>query len=211
MIERASGLVLRTQPLSETSLIVRWLTPEFGRIDTAAKGACRPKSPFRGKLDLFYEAEFCFSRSRRSDLHTLTEVSLRDIHPLLRTDLGRLRQAAYCAALVEQSTERETPLAGIFELMHGLLQHLAADPPRARTIFSFELRLLRELGLKPDPAGRRLSPEAAHLMEALTDSTWQELDSLKPGATAITELRQFLHGFLIYHLGRLPEGRSAAL
>jgi hypothetical protein len=25
------------------------------------------------------------------------------------------------------------------------------------------------------------------------------------------ELRQFLHGFLIFHLGRLPKGRAAAL
>ena len=65
MIETASGLVLRTRPLTETSLIVHWLTPQSGRIATVAKGARRPKSPFRGKLDLFYLADFSFVRSRR--------------------------------------------------------------------------------------------------------------------------------------------------
>src|ERR1051325_1928226 len=105
MIERAQGLVLRTRPFTETSLIVQWLTPEFGRLDTVAKGARRPKSPFRGKLDLFYLADFSFVRSRRSTLHVLREVSLRETQNELRQELHYLQQAAYCAALIEQATE----------------------------------------------------------------------------------------------------------
>src|SRR5512140_207827 len=105
MIQTTEGLVLRTRPLTETSLIVCWLTPDCGRISTVAKGARRPKSPFRGRLDLFYEAEFSFRRSRRSELHTLNEVVLRDTHAGLRQDLAYLQQASYCAALVEQTTE----------------------------------------------------------------------------------------------------------
>src|SRR5881628_2420946 len=105
MIHSATGLILRTRPLTETSLIVNWLTLEFGRISTVAKGARRPKSPFLGKLDLFYEADFSFTRSRRSELHTLREVSLRDLHPALRQELGYLQQASYCGRLIEQATE----------------------------------------------------------------------------------------------------------
>ena len=41
MIQNATGLILRTRPLTETSLIVHWLTPDFGRIATVAKGARR--------------------------------------------------------------------------------------------------------------------------------------------------------------------------
>ena len=77
MIESATGIILRTRPLTETSLIVNWLTAEHGRISTVAKGARRPKSAFAGKLDLCYEAEFTFTRSRRSELHALREVSMR--------------------------------------------------------------------------------------------------------------------------------------
>ena len=71
MEERSQGIILRIRPLTESSLIVHWLAPESGRLSTVAKGAKRPKSPFRGKLDLFFAAEFSFHRSRRSDLHTL--------------------------------------------------------------------------------------------------------------------------------------------
>src|ERR1041385_483360 len=64
MEERTTGIILRTRPLTETSLIVQWLTPDLGRIATIAKGARRPKSPFRGQLDLFYQAGFRFRRTR---------------------------------------------------------------------------------------------------------------------------------------------------
>ena len=133
MIESATGLILRTRPLTETSLIVLWLTPDFGRIATVAKGARRPKSPFAGKLDLFYLADFSFSRSRRSDLHNLREVSLRETHKALRQELGCLRQASYCAILVEQTTETETPLPAVYELMRGLLEHLMKHPSLLRS------------------------------------------------------------------------------
>ena len=86
MVERAQGLILRTRPLTDTSLIIHWLTPDFGRIATVAKGARRPQSPFRGKLDLFYLAEFSFSRSRRSELHALREVVLRETRSALREE-----------------------------------------------------------------------------------------------------------------------------
>ena len=211
MIENAAGLVLRTRPLTETTLIVHWLTPNLGRLATVAKGAHRPKSPFRGKLDVFYQADFSFSRSRRSELHTLREVSLRETHSNLRTDLSLLQQAAYCAALVEQTTENETPLQHVFELMIGLLAHLTAKPLPAPTIFSFELKLLTELGLKPDLAKSSLSPGTQQLVNAFAENDWPVVARLKPTAVQAAELDHFLHGFLIYHLGRIPKGRDSAL
>jgi len=211
MIETSAGLVLRTRLLTETSLIVHWLTPGLGRIATVAKGARRPKSPFRGKLDLFYLADFSFRRSRRSELHTLTEVALRESHRPLRKDLHRLQQASYCAALIEQTSETETPVPALFELVRGLLAHLCAQPVAPKTVLAFELKLLRELGLMPEMDQTRLKPETAGVAEAFASADWPQLDGLQPDALQMTELRQFLHGFLIYHLDRLPKGREAAL
>jgi DNA repair protein RecO (recombination protein O) len=211
MLETAKGLVVRTRPLTETSLIIQWLTPDLGRLATVAKGALRAKSPFRGKLDLFYLADFSFSRSRRSELHTLREVSLRETHRRLRQELAYLRQASYCAALIEQTTETETPLPGVFELICGLLRHLPAQPAQAQSIFAFELKLLNELGLEPDLAQSKLTAGTRQLAQAFTGSEWPLIARLKPSGAQVTELKQFLQGFLIYHLERLPGGREAAL
>jgi DNA repair protein RecO (recombination protein O) len=211
MIETATGLVLRTWPLTETSLIIHWLTPQFGRLATVAKGARRPKSPFRGKLDLFYLADLSFSRSRRSELHNLREVSLRDPHSALRQDLGYLEQASYFAALLEQATETETPLPAIFELMRSALDYLPTRPPEPQTVFAFEFKLLNELGLQPDLEQSRLNPGTKQLARALTESDWLMLGRLKPSAAQLAELSQFLNAFLTFHLGKTPKGRIAAV
>src|SRR5215471_2988409 len=209
--ESTTGLILRTRPLTETSLIVHWLTPELGRVATVAKGARRPKSPFHAKLDLFYACDFSFVRSARSELHTLREAVVRDIHERLRHDLGWIQQAAYAAALIEQTTETDTPLPEIFALFASLLEFLPQQPPKPRTVFAFELKLLRELGLEPDPRDTRLAPQAQDLLAGLAESDWVDLLSLQPSAAQVRAVQQFLHGFLLYHLGKLPEGRHAAL
>ena len=210
MIESATGIILRTRPLTETSLIVNWLTPNFGRISTVAKGARRPKSPFAGKLDLFYEAEFSFSRSRRSELHTLREVSIRQTHPVLRQDLESLQQAAYSAALVEQVTETGTPLPALFELMRGLLDHLQRQASQAQAIYAFELKLLNELGLMPDLDKSHLTPGAKRIVLALSLSEWSAVSRLKLSRCQNVELQEFMREFLIFHLGGIPRGRGGA-
>src|SRR5580765_2218556 len=149
MDERTQGLVLRTYPLTETSLIVHWLTSDFGRIATVAKGARRPKSAFRGKLDLFHLCDLLVTRSRRSELHTLKEVSLIDAHGTLRNDFDRLRKVVYAAALVEQATETDSPVPELFELLISFVQAVARDATET-LVLAFELKLLSLLGLTPN-------------------------------------------------------------
>lgn len=211
MTESATGLVLRIYPLTETSLIVHWLTPQFGRISTAAKGARRPKSPFAGKLDLFYEADFSFSRSRSSNLHTLREIRLLETHCGLRTDIRKLRQAGYAAAFVEQTTETETPLPEIHTSLRGFLKHVCAQAPTPPSVFALELKLLHELGLNPNVNTTPLMPGTRKIMGALADHSWAKAARLRLTPAQTDELRRFLHGFMIFHLGRLPTGRAGAL
>lgn len=210
-IERAHGLILRTRPFTETSLIVNWLTQEHGRISTIAKGSRRAKSPFRGKLDLFYQCEFNFQRSRRSELHTLREVVLQETNAVLRHELGYLQQASYCSALIEQTTEKETPLPVIFELMRTFLHALPLVGPQPQSIFSFELKLLAELGLKPNIEESKLTPGARHIAKALAEKSWTATTRLKLSDAQVAELRQFLHGFMIFHLGKIPGGRNRVI
>jgi len=211
MIETASGIILRTRLLTETSLIIHWLTPELGRLATVAKGARRAKSPFAGKLDLFYAADFSFSRSRSSELHNLREVNLHETHSAIREDISKLQQAAYAAAFLEQATETESPLPEIFELVRGFLKLLCAQPPQPQNILALELNLLRELGLAPDLEETRLAPGTKKIVQALQTGDWSSGARLKLSAAQLSELSQFLHGFLMNHLGRLPRGRAAAL
>ena len=209
--ERTNGVILRTRLLTETSLIVNWLTPDLGRISTVAKGARRSKSSFRGKLDLFYEAEFSFQRSRRSELHTLREVSLISTRPALRTDLERIQQAAYFVNLLEQTTERETPLPEyhrLFEESLGFLEHHA---PRPQTVFAFEFRLLERQGLEPDIEGSSMSEGTKAIARRFREEGWANLSLLQLTLVQKTELDRFLQSYLLMQLDRIPSSRHAAL
>jgi DNA repair protein RecO (recombination protein O) len=210
-LERTTGLVLRTRPLTETSLIVQWLTRDFGRMATVAKGARRPKSPFRGQLDLFYLADLSFAKSSRSALHNLREARLLESHAGLRSELIYLQQASYCAMLIEQTAEPDAPMPSVFESFSRLLGQLAQHAARPQTIFAFEMKWLQELGLQPRLADSRLTPGARKLLERLLEMDWPEIFQLRLSAAQVTEIRLYLHGFIIYHLDRIPRGRSAAI
>jgi DNA repair protein RecO (recombination protein O) len=211
MVEKTTGLILRKRRLTESSLIIHWLTPDLGRLATVAKGALRLKSTFRGRLDLFYEADFSFNRSRRSELHTLTEVKTREIYSSLRVDLNYLQQACYCAELVEQTTETDTPLPEIFELMRSVLAHLPRQDAMPQTVFAFEMKLLGILGLQPDPSENALSAGAKCLLEVLGKGTWDTIGRLRISVPQASELNRFLERFMVYHLGRVPRERMTAM
>jgi DNA repair protein RecO (recombination protein O) len=210
--DKAHGIVLRVRPLTETSLIVNWLTRDLGRISTVAKGARRPKSSFRGKVDLYYEADFSFARSRRGDLHTLREVTLLDSHAALRREWVHLEQLAYCSKLIEQTTEPETPLEEMHELFRGLLGSLEKHAPTPVAVLGFELKLLEVLGMQPDWEEKgAVAPEVREWAEKLVGADWPGVlaANLSPGE--LKALNRFLQAFLIYHLDKVPRGRNEAL
>jgi DNA repair protein RecO (recombination protein O) len=209
MEERASGIILRTRTFTETSLIVQWITADLGRMATVAKGARRPKSPFLGKLDLFYEADFSFQRSQRSELHTLREVQLTKTNAELRRELAWVHQASYFGVLIELGTETETPIREVYQLFVAVLEALPRTAPRARTVLSFELKLLSLLGYEPDFSA--LNEEGAALAKMLLESSFEELSSIKTSAQTHHDVNRFVQIAIGTALDRLPPQREKAL
>jgi DNA repair protein RecO (recombination protein O) len=157
-VESTEAILIRKRKLSDTSLIVSWCTESFGCVQTVAKGARRTKSPFAGKLDLFFEAEISVVRSRKSDLHTLAEVVLKNPFPGIRSNYLRTQSAAYFVELIEICTERDHREPELFELLRRAFGYLDANNPTTRAVAHFETELARIAGvhdvkkLKADPA-----------------------------------------------------------
>ena len=153
-----AAILLRKRKFSDTSLIVSWCTQSLGCIQTIAKGARRTKSPFSGKLDLFFEADIAIAPSRKSDLHTLTEVALRNPFPGIRQNYRRTQTAAYFVELIEICTERDHHEPELFELLQRAFGYLDAKEPNLRVVSHFEAELARITGvhdakiLKSNPA-----------------------------------------------------------
>jgi DNA repair protein RecO (recombination protein O) len=146
-VQSTAAILLRKRKFSDTSLIVSWCTQSLGCIQTVAKGARRAKTPFAGKLDLFFESEISIVQSRRSTLHTLTEVVVRNPFAGIRENYLRTQVAAYFVELIEICTERDHHEPELYSLLRRAFGYLDKNDPSLRAISHFETELARIMGV----------------------------------------------------------------
>ena len=157
-VETTAAILLRKRKFRDTSLIISWCTESFGCIQTVAKGARRTRTPFAGQLDLFFEAEIQIARSKKSSLHTLTELALINPFAGIRRTYLRTQVAAYFVELIELCTERDHHEPELFALLRRAFNYLDRNDPNLRAVAHFETELARIAGvhdmkmLKNDPA-----------------------------------------------------------
>lgn len=157
-MESTAAILLRKRKFSDTSLIISWCTEARGCIQTVAKGARRVKTPFAGKLDLFFETEISIVPARRSDLHTLAEVVVRNPFAGIRRTYSRMQTAAYFVELVEICTDREHREPKLFSLLRRAFTYLDGKDPTRAAVLHFERELARITGVHDS---NRVSAEPA--------------------------------------------------
>ena len=158
--ETTEAILLRRARFGESSYVLIWLSPEHGKIRTAARGTARKDSKLRGRLDLFYHAEVQFAAGRKSDLHALRELKLLETWKGLRGNYGRLLAASYFAELCDLLSEPAHAAPGLFDLMRRALGHLCDNNPSRRSLEFFESEVCRVLGF--GHAGNALGAIEAH-------------------------------------------------
>lgn len=141
------AIAIRLTKLTDTSLIVHWFTEENGLVKTVAKGARRPKSPFAGKLDLFFGGEIHFQSAKKGELHALRDVAISDWREGLRKNYTTTLLAGYCCQLLELAVEPEHAEPELHDLLQRALNHLDAETPTIRALLHFESELSRILGV----------------------------------------------------------------
>ncbi|MGK0189890.1 MAG: DNA repair protein RecO (recombination protein O) [Verrucomicrobiales bacterium] len=150
LLEKATAILLRRMPLSDTSLIIHWSTEEHGLVRTAARGARRPGSIYSGKLDLFFAAEITFTRSRRGDLHSLREIDVQDYRRGMQKNYGRILCASYFSRLLEMVAEPEAPAPELHDLLSRAFGFLAENDASLVAVRHFEREIARQLGIYPN-------------------------------------------------------------
>lgn len=175
-----NAILLRKVKLTETSLIVSWMSEQHGKIKTVAKGARRTKSAFAGRLDLFFDCVIHFRHNPQHELHTLREVVVQNSREGVRRSYAKTCAAAYFVELVELATEFEQRVPEIYDLLKRGLNYIADKELNRRAILHFESELSRLLGLtgphnsQADPAMAiarligKLPPERAALLKQMT-------------------------------------------
>ena len=203
--ERTEGIVLRKQPVTESSLIVTWYTREFGKLKTMAKGARRPKGPFQGKIDLFYRDEIVFLPSKRSDLHLLHDCFLEESHQRLRESMESLAAASYICELAELATESEDPNPKLFDVLTATLNALEIHRGRMAIVIWYELHLLAAVGWKPRWEART---GATRVLDSLAATNIEGARRVRLTENQVSNARQAIWQFMDGHLGKVPRSRK---
>lgn len=160
--ESARGFILGRLPFGNTGLILRWLTPDAGRMTTMAKGAMKPHNSFGLQFDLYYLCELQFIPARRGDMHTLKEVRLVEPYLGLRREWKTLLALEYFAALIEAMTESSTALPDDFDLFAKAVEYLNTHSATQTLVDRFEQKMLAIHGLGSPDSGDFLTAIRRH-------------------------------------------------
>lgn len=212
--------VLHTYPFKETSLVVEFLTRDFGRVAAVAKGARRPRSAMRGMLQSFQPLRATWSG--KSELRNLHALEWGEGLLLLNGDA--LMCGFYLNELLLRLLPREDAHEALFDYYAKTLRVLAEGGEVAPTLRRFELHLLQQLGyavpLIADERGEPIQPQQAYVyvtergpVREATDQTGVQLtgktlldmargDYADP--TTQQQGKQLMRTLLAHYLGEKP-------
>jgi DNA repair protein RecO (recombination protein O) len=139
------GVVLRTQPLRESDLLVVLYTDVHGRVSAVARGARKSQRRFAGALSLLVLARFRLGRRPRGDLWGLDDAEVIREWTRLSTDVVAVAHASYVAELVTVLLPAEAPEPSVLELVVAAWDSLADGGPSPGALRAVELALL-EIG-----------------------------------------------------------------
>ncbi|MBN1296349.1 DNA repair protein RecO [bacterium] len=109
------GMVLRRFPVGETDQIYSVITRELGRIRASARGALRPRNPWRGVLEPFYRIQAELFLAPGSALHRFQHARIIGRPPAWIQDLDALQAAYVVIEILDRFTPESVPQAELFD------------------------------------------------------------------------------------------------
>ncbi|MDG2091363.1 MAG: DNA repair protein RecO [Gammaproteobacteria bacterium] len=141
-IQSQPAYLLHSRPYRDTSLLVDFITQDFGRISAVARGVRSPKSKTRALLQPFIP--LMINLSGKSELKTLGQVETQSISVALKHKA--LFAALYVNELLVRLIHKQESDLEVFSLYAGTLNNLALSSEIEPVLRNFELNLLELLG-----------------------------------------------------------------
>ncbi len=144
------AIILQAFPYSETSKILRLLTPGHGVQSVMAKGARRLRSRYGGILEPFTDGFATFYLRQNRELHTLSDFELVRPRQALGRDLVRFGGASLLAEIMLRTASEEAA-PEVFSRVRSALDRLEAASPETveATALAETWALITALGFGP--------------------------------------------------------------
>lgn len=147
MLQKVTGIVIRTVNYGESNKVVTLFTEELGKVAIMARGAKKPGSRFHASSQPFVDGVYIFPASR--GLAQLKSSDVITSYPEIRKDVERMAYAMYWLEMVDRSVEDRVPNRPLFRILSEALQALNAGMDPDIITHHFELRILHILGVAP--------------------------------------------------------------
>ncbi len=160
------AICIRHWDYSETSQTVGLFSKHHGLLRAIAKGSRRERAGFSGGVDLLTHADLVITLKPDSNLATLTQWSLRDNFPTIRTEMHANKIAYFAADTIGRVLESHDPHPNLFEgflaLLHTISQHSQTPQERDIALLEFQWLLLQEAGYQPTLGTTTIDVEITH-------------------------------------------------
>jgi DNA repair protein RecO (recombination protein O) len=147
---RTDGIVLKYTDYSETSRIVTFLTPDWGKLSGLVKGAKRPKSRFGSSLEPITHVEVLFYAKEGRSLHNISQTGIIESFDAIKRDFDRLAYGGYIVELCERFAQEGEESSDLFLLaLEGLRTLCDWTGDLALLATGFALRFIALVGFAP--------------------------------------------------------------
>jgi DNA repair protein RecO (recombination protein O) len=143
----SNAVVLRTTNYSDTSLIVRLFTEDFGKVSVIAKGARRPKQAAAAILQPPNHVAVWYSFKEGRDIQTLTKSEFVERYAGLSIQLAKGAAAMLIVEMLDRAVHDSDPHPILFRLITSTLRQVDQTEGDVTMLMNFyQLHLAKQLG-----------------------------------------------------------------
>lgn len=146
---KTKGIIIAENMMSDFDKMLTILTPNMGKIECVAKGARRPKSLLMAGTQFLCFGDYLLYKG--GDNYSINSCETIELFYNIRTDLDKLRYAAYITKIVNDVTTENQNNYKVLQLFLNTLYVISNTDKNLELVTAiFRLRLLSIIGYRPE-------------------------------------------------------------
>jgi DNA repair protein RecO len=203
---KTDAITIRSVKWSDSSLILTFLSKDFGKIKAIARSALKPNNKFSGQVDLLQHVSLIVDQKPERELNYLKELDIKENHFVI----SERYDAYYTAMVMAEVTDKFLWQAEGADEMYLILSSVLRQFHTARHPEAFLIKYLIDLHdifgytMALDAFSKSAYADLPRLLtcvKAIMEHEYERLDRISVNA----ELKRELLTFLINHLSLVTE------
>ncbi len=145
---QTTGIVIGRTNFGEADRVIRFLTPDHGKLSAVARGIRKIKSRSAGHLELFGEVSLMLATGRNLDV--VTSARLAWYPHNIASDYSRLGLAYAFAGMTDKLAQERHAQPELYSHLHEALQAVNEGAGGPLIELWYKLRLLQLAGFRPE-------------------------------------------------------------